>query len=147
MSPRPGQPQERERQVRRIDQDGAAAAAGLLDTTLDAKRAKELRTRYRQLRAMLHSAGLAATYAFVAARTASAELGESYRKVAEALRRRLTGRGLLTGDPATMTPADVLGQLGGMDVVAYARASAEAAALLGWLSRLADATYQQRDGA
>ena len=36
-------------------------------------------------------------------------------------------------------------QLGGMDPVQYARASAEAAAFVGWLSRLADATWQDRD--
>lgn len=132
--------------VRRIDQGSAAAAAGLLPGTVDPQLRKELRTRYRQLRAMLHGAGLAATYAFVAART-SGDLGESYGKVADGLRRRLTDRALLTGDPATMGPADVLSQLGSMDSVRYARASAEAAALLGWLSRLADASYQRAEPA
>ena len=130
--------------VRRIDQGGAAAAAGLLPDTVDPKLRKELRTRYRQLRAMLHGAGLAATYAFVAAKT-SGDLGESYGTVAHGLRRRLTDRGLFTGDPATMGPAEVLGQLGRMDSVRYAQASAEAAALLGWLSRLADASYQRAE--
>lgn len=130
--------------VRRVDQGSAAAAAGLLPETVDPKLRKELRTRYRQLRAMLHGAGLAATYAFVAAK-ATGDLRESYGKVADGLRRRLTDRGLLTGDPAIMGPAEVLGQLGRMDSVRYARASAEAAALLGWLSRLADATYQQAE--
>ena len=130
--------------VRRIDQGGATAAAGLLPDTVDPKLRKELRTRYRQLRAMLHGAGLAATYAFMAAKT-SGDLGESYSTVAHGLRRRLTERGLLTGDPATMGPAEVLGQLGRMDSVRYAQASAEAAALLGWLSRLADASYQRAE--
>ncbi|MGH3942473.1 MAG: type III-B CRISPR module-associated protein Cmr5 [Pseudonocardiaceae bacterium] len=127
--------------VRRVDQGAAATAAGLLPRNVDRDRGKELRTRYRQLRAMLHGAGLAATYAFVAARTGG-ELAESYGEVASGLRQWLTDRGLLTGDPATMTPADVLGQLGRMDTVRYGRASAEAAALVSWLSRLADATYQ-----
>lgn len=124
--------------VRRVDQGSAAAAAALLPGTVD----PTLRTRYRQLRAMLHGAGLAATYAFVAART-SGDLGESYGKVADGLRRRLTDRALLTGDPTRMESADVLSQLGNMDSVRYARASAEAAALLGWLSRLADASYER----
>ena len=132
--------------VRRVDQGGAAAAAGLLPDTVDPKLRKELRTRYRQLRAMLHGAGLAATYAFMAAKT-SGDLGESYSTVAHGLRQRLTERGLFTGDPATMGPAEVLGQLGRMDSVRYARASAEAAALLGWLSRLADASYQRAESA
>jgi CRISPR/Cas system CMR-associated protein Cmr5 small subunit len=132
--------------VQRVDQGSAAAAAGLLPRLEDPKQRKELRTRYRQLRAMLHGAGLAATYAFVVAKT-SGELGESYSKVADGLRRRLTDRGLLIGDPATMEPADVLRQLGEMDSVRYGRAGAEAAALLSWLSRLADATYQPAEPA
>ncbi|MGH3797666.1 MAG: type III-B CRISPR module-associated protein Cmr5 [Pseudonocardiaceae bacterium] len=132
--------------VRRVDQGSAAAAAGLLPGNIDPKLRKELRTRYRQLRAMLHGAGLAATYAFVAAKT-TGSLAESYGRVADGLCLRLTDRGLLTGDPATMRPAEVLSQLGNMDTVRYARASAEAAALLGWLSRLADASYQRAEPA
>lgn len=93
---------------------------------------------------MLHGAGLAATYAFIAAKT-TGELGESYSKVADGLRQRLISRGLLTGESAAMEPAEVLRQLGEMDSVRYNRASAEAAALLSWLSRLADATYPQAE--
>jgi CRISPR type III-B/RAMP module-associated protein Cmr5 len=124
--------------VQRVDQDCAAAAAGLLPEESDPQLRKELRTRYRKLSAMLHGAGLAATYAFVAART-SGRLGESYQEVADGIRRRLAERGLLNGDSNLR---NVLRQLGEMDIVTYARASAEAAALLSWLSRLADATYQ-----
>lgn len=130
--------------VRRVDQDSAAAAADLLPQNVKPQQGKELRTRYRQLRAMLHGTGLAATYAFVVSK-ASGDLAESYGKVAAGLQQRLTDRGLLTGGQAKMEPADVLRQLGTMDSVRYGRASAEAAALLGWLSRLADATYQQTD--
>lgn len=126
--------------ARRVDQGMAAVAAGLLPAEVKS----ELRTRYRQLRVMLHSAGLAASYAFIAAKARGerGELAESYADVAGALRVLLADRGLLTGDPAALSPSDVLQQLGGLDVARYARASREAAALVGWLSRLADASYQ-----
>jgi CRISPR/Cas system CMR-associated protein Cmr5 small subunit len=129
--------------VRRVDQGCAAAAAELLPEESVPERKEELSTRYRKLSAMLHGAGLAATYAFVAARTGR-RLEKSYQEVADGICRRLTEQGLLTGEP---TPRNVLRQLGDMDIVTYARASAEAAALLSWLSRLADATYQRNERA
>ena len=122
--------------VRRVDQDMAAAAAGMLPRPVT----RELRTRYRQLRVMLHTAGLAATYAFIVARagsdTGSGNLGRAYSQVAQGIRNRLT---LPSGDARTMDPQQVLLHLGEMETADYARASAETAALLGWLSRLADA--------
>ncbi|MGH3119534.1 MAG: type III-B CRISPR module-associated protein Cmr5 [Streptosporangiaceae bacterium] len=129
--------------ARRIDQNMATAAAAALPSASglgDAEK-KALRTTYRRLGAMLHNAGLAATYAFVAARS-NAETGvlaQAYQEAARGIRNRLSEVGLLSGD---MGPRQVLESLGTMDPVQYARAGAEAAALTRWLSRLADATYQ-----
>jgi hypothetical protein len=126
--------------VRRIDQDMAATAAGMLQRPVT----KELRTRYRQLRVMLHTAGLAATYAFIVARasstTGSGDLARAYSQVAHGIRDRLT---LASGNASPLDPQQVLLHLGEMKTTDYARASAETAALLGWLSRLADACAPQ----
>jgi len=135
--------------VRRLDQGMAAAAAALLpsERDLSAAERKALRTRYRQLRAMLHTAGLAATYAFVVAKAGADADGEAgplqaaYEKAASGIRDRLAGLGLLTGDRRRMDAREVLRQFGEMPGADYARSSAEAAALLTWLSRLADACY------
>jgi CRISPR/Cas system CMR-associated protein Cmr5 small subunit len=126
--------------VRRIDQDMAAAAAGALPRPVT----PELRTRYRQLRVMLHTAGLAATYAFVAAKASgeTGQLAQAYDQAGRGIRDRLAAVQLLAGDPARLEPRQVLEQLGSMEGSDYARASAEAAALTGWLSRLADALVQ-----
>lgn len=131
--------------VTRIDQGMAADAADALPGEVG----KELRARYRQLRVMLHSAGLAATYAFIASKSGDAgALGAAYRSAGLKIRQQLAAAGLLTGDAPAMTVRDVMIQLGAMDPVRYARASAEAAAFTSWLSRLADAAYQERaDGA
>lgn len=130
----------------RIDQGMAAAAADLLPSPVT----REMRTRYRQLRQMLHSAGLAATYAFIAAKSGetgeSRELADAYRRAGAGLRQRLSDIGLLPAD-RELTAAGVLESLGKMSPVEYARASAEARALAGWLSRLADAMYQPDDAA
>lgn len=124
--------------VRRVDQEMAATAAELLPETVD----KELRTRYRQLRAMLHQAGLAATYAFVASKaTGRGKLPDAYRLVAQGIQKRLAALGVLTQDPDSATHRDVFEALGKAEAPDYARASAEVAALAGWLSRLADAVY------
>jgi CRISPR/Cas system CMR-associated protein Cmr5 small subunit len=126
--------------IRRVDQDMAAQAAGMLPRPVT----KELRTRYRQLRVMLHTAGLAATYAFIVARastdTGSRDLAQAYSQVAHGIRDRLT---LAPADARTSDPQQVLRHLGEMESADYARASAETAALLGWLSRLADACAPQ----
>lgn len=131
--------------TRRIDQDMARAAAAALTpaSELSEQQRKTIRTRYRTLGAMLHSAGLAATYAYIAAKSAGADrdpLAEAYRKTALGIRERLDHVGLL---PAHLGPQELLAELGKMNAVDYARASAEAAALTRWLSRLADATYQE----
>jgi CRISPR/Cas system CMR-associated protein Cmr5 small subunit len=130
--------------VTRIDQGMAAAAAEALPAEVN----KELRTRYRHLRVMLHTAGLAATYAYIASKAGpgdggSAGLAGAYRDAAKGIRQRLAEMGLLPGDAAEMSVRDVMRELGAMDPVRYARASAEAAAFTGWLSRLADAACQE----
>ena len=132
--------------VVRVDQGMAAAAVAALPPRVD----KDLRTRYKQLRVMLHTAGLAATYAFIASKagdTDSAGTSGAYRKVADGIRDRLAELNLLSGDARTLGVRDVLRQLGTMGPVPYARASAEATAFAGWLSRLADAAYQEENGA
>jgi len=137
--------------VVRIDQGMAAAAAQALPGKVD----KELRTRYRQLRVMLHTAGLAATYAFIASKAKdpddSAEpaerdkLAAAYRDAGNGILSRLSGLSLLSADPEQMSARDVMRELGRMNPIQYARASAEASAFAGWLSRLADAVYQEGD--
>jgi CRISPR/Cas system CMR-associated protein Cmr5 small subunit len=140
--------------VRRVDQDMAATAAGMLrppGELTDADR-KALRTRYQQLRIMLHTAGLAATYAFVASKAGgNGALERAYAEAAKGIRERLASLHLLPGGPAQLDAREVLQEFGRMDSMQYARASTEAAALMGWLSRLANACYrpddQQPDGA
>jgi CRISPR/Cas system CMR-associated protein Cmr5 small subunit len=139
--------------VHRIDQGMAAAAAKVLgaDGGQEVQVTRELRTRYRQLRVMLHTAGLAATYAFIASKAGDAdavggekELARAYRKVGEAIRERLYALRLFPGDREPEDVLAVMAALGDMDPVAYARASAETAAFVGWLSRLADAAWLER---
>lgn len=128
--------------VVRIDQGMAAAAARALPVQVN----KDLRTRYKQLRIMLHTAGLAAAYAFIASKAGDPDSGGAagaYRKAADGIRDRLAERQLFL-DPAKVTGVrDVMRELGAMDPARYARASAEAEAFAGWLSRLADADWQQ----
>lgn len=122
--------------MRRVDQGMAEAAARLLPQQVS----KDLRTRYRQLRIMSHTAGLAATYAFIAAKQGDGELGTAYRRAGEGIRNRL-GELRLLPEGASL-PRDVLRELGAMDTITYARASAEIVAFTGWLARLADALYE-----
>ncbi|HUZ26619.1 MAG TPA: type III-B CRISPR module-associated protein Cmr5 [Streptosporangiaceae bacterium] len=134
--------------ARRVDQDLAKTAAGILRRAeeLTAAEQKALRTRYRQMRVMLHTAGLAATYAFAASKAGSSQpLDRAYSEAAGGIRKRLVSLELLKAGPAELGDRQVLSQLGDMDGVAYARASAEAASLVGWLSRLADACYLAGD--
>ncbi len=137
----------------RIDQGMAAAAAQALPGDVD----RELRTRYRQLRVMLHTAGLAATYAFIASKAKDTDvaapgqgrpdrLAAAYQTAGEAVRTRLAARKMFPGGAEPRNAREVLTALGAMSQVEYARASAEAAALVGWLSRLADAVYVPGDG-
>ncbi len=125
--------------VERVDQGMAAAAAEILPQTVS----KELRTRYRQLRVMMHTAGLAATYAFIAAKEGDEnDLAAAYRQVNEGIRKRLVHLGVLPSGAEGLKARDVLSELGSMDMARYTRASADVAAFTGWLSRLADAVHQ-----
>lgn len=129
--------------VRRVDQGMAVAAARVVPQEVG----RELRTRYRQLRVMLHTAGLAATYAFITSKARDADedaLAGAYQEVAVAIRDRLAGLGVL--DRGTTSPRDVLARLGELSSPDYARASAEVSAFAGWLSRLGDALCRERNG-
>lgn len=127
--------------ARRVDQGMAAAAASLLDDEVS----PELRTRYRQLRVMLHTGGLAATYAFIAAKAGDKDdLARAYRKVGEAIGELLADMNLLPASARQLDVRAVMTELGRMDAVTYARASSEATALVSWLSRLADALCKER---
>jgi CRISPR/Cas system CMR-associated protein Cmr5 small subunit len=129
--------------ARRIDQGMAAAAAELLPDPVT----RELRTRYRQLRIMTRTAGLAGTYAFIASKEGEgSDLALAYRKAAQGIRDRLGQMQLLPAEARQMTAREVLHELGNMDMARYTRASAEAAAFIGWLARLADAAYQDDEG-
>lgn len=133
--------------MRRIDQDMATTAAGLLPQATG-DNAKELRSRFRHLPIQLHGSGLAATYAFIAARSNSASserLTQAYRDVARQIRAHLADKGLV---PESLVSAEepgvhraMLSALGGMDWATYARAGREVAILFSWLRRLADAVY------
>jgi len=129
--------------VRRIDQGMAVAAAQALPENFEVD--KELRTRYRQLRAMLRGAGLAATYAYIVSKAKTGQdankLEKAYAAAERAIRKQIFTGGALPGNAR-----EVLAKLGEMNAVDYARASAEASAFVGWLSRLADAAYQEADG-
>ncbi len=137
--------------VHRVDQGMAVAAARSLPDNVD----KELRTRYRQLRVMLHTAGLAATYAYIASKAGDGvdettpdsadKLARAYRDAATGIRARLADLGVFSRDVRAMGVREFMTELGGMDSVRYAMASAEASAFVGWLSRLADAAWQDRD--
>lgn len=129
--------------VTRIDQDMAALAARTLaeSGTVD----RELRTRYRQLRVMLHSAGLAATYAYIASKAKAGADGDKLGKAYAAAERALLRR-IFAAAAAPRTARDALAALGAMNAADYARASAEASAFVGWLSRLADADWQASGG-
>lgn len=133
--------------MRRIDQNMARSAAGLLPQ-VEGEHAKELRTRFRHLPVQLHSSGLASTYAFLAARSASASsphLQRAYTEVAQRIRTHLAEEHLidagLSTAPAPRVHRAMMEALAGMDAVSYARATREIAALFSWLRRLADAVY------
>lgn len=124
----------------RIDQGMARQAVNLLPETVTA----ELRTRYRQLRIMIHTSGLAATYAYVAAKSTSegkSHLTSAYGEVARGIRSHLEESRLLPGG-GRMEHRKVLAALAALSLRDYTRASAEVTTLMTWLSRLADAVYK-----
>jgi CRISPR/Cas system CMR-associated protein Cmr5 small subunit len=129
--------------MHRVDQDQARAAAMMLDgITVNAS----LRTRYRTLRVMSHTSGLAATYAYVAARARKNDSSaDAYAKVQKGLADRLVARRWIEKKYRD-DPRALLQELGEMDTVDYLAASADATALLGWLARLGDALVVEDGG-
>ncbi|MDT0329344.1 type III-B CRISPR module-associated protein Cmr5 [Nocardiopsis lambiniae] len=133
----------------RIDQNMAVTAAGLLPDVVG-DNARELRSRFRHLPVQLHTSGLAATYAFLAARSHSASsdrLTGAYRDVAKQIRVHLADKGMVPAGLGTAVGPEahraMLSALGEMDAQSYARASREVSVLFSWLRRLADAVYTQ----
>jgi len=130
--------------ARRIDQGMAVEASRALPDKVTG----ELRTRYRQLRVMLRTAGLAATYAYIASKAKDGGNGQdalaaAYQDARKGILTRLKAAGLMPDNQSSNR--DVLTALGQMKPVEYARASAEVAAFMSWLSRLADAETQDSD--
>ncbi|MGJ3558958.1 type III-B CRISPR module-associated protein Cmr5 [Streptomyces sp. INA 01156] len=118
----------------------AVMASGMLPADID----RSLRTRLRQLPVMLRTAGLAATYAYVLAKRGSdSSLEQAYQKVADGIRTYLGDRALIGGVTRWDSDRALLDALAQADRAAYQRASAEVSALAGWLSRLADARFQE----
>ncbi|MGW0084529.1 type III-B CRISPR module-associated protein Cmr5 [Streptomyces sp. NPDC003393] len=124
--------------LRRVEQAMARDAGAMLPETINGR----LRTRYRQLPVMLHSAGLAATYAFILSNKGEKELGKAYAKVAEGIRKHIGDRQLIGGKNRWATDLELLDALGHADRTEYMRASAEIMALAGWLNRLAEAHFR-----
>jgi CRISPR-associated protein Cmr5 len=123
----------------RVDQAMAATAADILPSVVT----RELRTRYRQLPVMLRTAGLAATYAFVASKSRDpGPLGQAYSRVAGGIVDHLADRQLVMAQPGSTDHRRALELMAGMDLATYAQASAEVAELAEWLARLADALYR-----
>lgn len=121
--------------MRRLDQDMATRAAAMLPDDVTS----QVRTRYRTLRTMAHTSGLAATYAFVASKSSGSDpLAQAYAGVQRAIADQLSHLGVVP-DVESQDPRAVLRRLGEIDTVTYLEASAHVAALLGWGARLADA--------
>jgi CRISPR/Cas system CMR-associated protein Cmr5 small subunit len=121
--------------MRRVDQDMARRAAGMLPDPVTS----QVRTRYRTLRSMAYSSGLAATYAYVASKSGTqSDLARAYAAVRDGLSRQLVDLDIVTESQSSQ-PGAVLRALGEVDTVSYLRASAHVRALLGWSARLADA--------
>lgn len=121
--------------MRRVDQDMARRAAGMLPDPVT----PQLRTRYRTLRSMAHTSGLAATYAYVASKSGSSnDLARAYARVRDGLTEQFVDLHVI-GDSEAAGPQSVLRALGELDTVTYLQASAHVRALLGWSARLADA--------
>lgn len=122
--------------IRGVDQDWALAAARALPDPLT----KEQRTRFRTLRTMLRTSGLATTYAFIAAKSDShTPVGLAYDQTRALIEEHLADAdlGLLRSD--TRGARGILAQLGDLSPAAYLLATRTASGLLDWLARLAEA--------
>jgi CRISPR/Cas system CMR-associated protein Cmr5 small subunit len=118
--------------LRRLDQGMAVAASRALPAVVD----PDTLTRLRQLPVLLHTAGLAATLAFLDAKSGQGTpLEQAYQNTAAAITDRVAAR--LGIEPAP-TPHAMLATLGGLGAVDYQLASSEAQAFAGWLRRIAE---------
>lgn len=100
---------------------------------------KSLRTRCRTLRAMAHSSGLAATYAFISSKAekVGSREAQDYAQIRESIDRRLLELNLLPQD--ANTPRQTMTGITEMDSGTYLRASDDIERLLAWMARLAEA--------
>lgn len=116
----------------RLDQGMAVEASRAVPDPVN----DQVRTRLRQLPVMLQTSGLAATLAFLHAKSgAQSPLEHAYRDVADAL----TGRVAATiGMARTTTTPQLVEHLGGLSGDDYVMAAAHARAFAGWLSRIAE---------
>lgn len=130
----------------RVDQSMATKAIDLIPSGSD-EYAQELRSRFSHLPGQLRSSGLAATYAFLAARAStgsSQRLRDAYAAVTRTIVRRLCERDFVKlqneplDDNGPVPHKTVLEQLGGMSTLYYALATREAAMLFMWMRRLSD---------
>jgi CRISPR-associated protein (Cas_Cmr5) len=89
---------------------------------------------------MLRTAGLAATYAYLVAKSDDTELGRAYQKVADGIRRHLTERSRLVRPVGSNR--ELIAKLAELPAADYVRAAAEVELLAGWLRRLGEAEYR-----
>lgn len=118
--------------LRRLDQGMAADAVRAVPPAVS----KEMLTRFRQLPVQLRTSGLAATLAFLLAKSGTqTPLERAYGKAAEGLTKRVAER--LALDPAP-DPRGLLARLADLDIGDYQLAAAEAQAFAGWMRRIAE---------
>lgn len=117
---------------RRLDQSMAVEASRAVPDPVS----DQVRTRLRQLPVMLQTSGLAATLAFLYAKSGDMKpLERAYRDVSQALTERVVAA---TGLPAGTTTSALVRALGEMSAVDYQIAGAHARAFAGWMSRIAE---------
>jgi CRISPR type III-B/RAMP module-associated protein Cmr5 len=118
--------------LRRLDQGMAADAVRAVPQAVSS----EMLTRFRQLPVQLRTSGLAATLAFLLAKSGTGSpLERAYGKAAEGLTKRVAER--LALDPAP-DPPGLLARLADLDIGDYQLAAAEAQAFAGWMRRIAE---------
>jgi len=130
--------------MERVDQGMALVAARALDGQAPTR---ELRTRLRTLRAMTHTSGLIATYAYAASKTGDPKKRNdreaAYQRVCDVIRGQAIRSGVNVSEQSK--PPDIIKALAELDVAEYARVSASTGLLLSWLARLVDAQQPADD--